>query len=155
MSGKTEIHAEDGRHDLVVTRTFELPVERLFRAYADPELLAQWMGTRVIKLANEAPGAYAFQTVDGAGATVFRAHGTIHTFAPPRQIVRTFEMTSAGFAPQLEFLDFEAVSPTTSRLRMQIVFRSPEDREKQLRLPFAYGLGMAHDRLEQLLNSAS
>jgi uncharacterized protein YndB with AHSA1/START domain len=50
MELKTKINAEDGKQDLTITREFDLPVELLFRAYAEPELIEQWMGTKVLKL---------------------------------------------------------------------------------------------------------
>ena len=50
MERKTKIHAEDGKQELVITREFDLPLELLFKAYAEPELVEQWMGTKVLKL---------------------------------------------------------------------------------------------------------
>ena len=49
MEQKTAIHAKDGKQDLQIIREFNLPVELLFRAYEDPELVAQWMNTKVLK----------------------------------------------------------------------------------------------------------
>ena len=42
MELKTKIAAEDGQHDLLITREFDLPVELLFKAYVDPEIIVQW-----------------------------------------------------------------------------------------------------------------
>lgn len=53
MERKTKINAEDGRQDLVITREFDLPLELLFKAYEEPEIVAQWMGTKVLKLENK------------------------------------------------------------------------------------------------------
>ena len=55
MEQKTKIHAEDGKQDLVITREFDLPVELLFRAYSEAELVEQWMSneystTKMLKL---------------------------------------------------------------------------------------------------------
>jgi hypothetical protein len=44
---KTKINAENGKQELVITREFDLPVELLFKAYEEPEIVEQWMGTRV------------------------------------------------------------------------------------------------------------
>ena len=43
MERKTKINAEDGKQDLVITREFDLPLELLFKAYEDPEIVEQWM----------------------------------------------------------------------------------------------------------------
>ena len=56
MERKTKIDAEDGRQDLTITREFDLPVELLFKAYAEPDLVAQWMGTKVLKLESRQHG---------------------------------------------------------------------------------------------------
>lgn len=152
MERKTKIHAEEGRQDLVITREFDLPLDLLFRAYAEPEIVEQWMGTNVLKLENKQHGGYQFETRDGKGNVVFRANGAIHEFVPEKRITRTFEMENAPFGIQLEFLEFEPLSEETSKLIMQVVYRSAEAREEQLKLPFSYGINMAHDRLEQVLS---
>ena len=41
MERKTKINAEDGTQELVITREFDLPLELLFKAYAEPELVEQ------------------------------------------------------------------------------------------------------------------
>ncbi|MHC0445166.1 SRPBCC domain-containing protein [Flavobacterium sp. 3-218] len=153
MEKKTKIHAEDNRHDLVITREFDLPVELLFKAYVEPEIVAQWMGTKVIKLENKKHGGWEFETSDANGNVVFRANGVIHDFVPNEKIVRTFEMDNINFAPQLEFLEFEKITDDTSKLTMQIIYRSIEHRMTQLKLPFAQGLNMAHNRLEEIVTN--
>lgn len=152
MELKTKIHAEEGRQELLITREFDLPLELLFRAYAEPEIVEQWMGTRVLKLENKKHGGWQFETSDQQGKVVFKANGVIHDFVPNKKIVRTFEMENAAFDVQLEFLDFEKLTDDTSRLNMHIVYRSVELRDKTLQLPFAQGLNMAHNRLQKILS---
>jgi hypothetical protein len=52
---------------------------------------------------------------------------------------------------QLEYLEFEAVTSETSQLTMQVVYRSVEFRDQQLKMPFEYGINMAHNRLEEIV----
>ncbi len=80
MENKTKIHAEDNRQDLVITREFDLPVELLFKAYVEPEIVEQWMGTKVLKLENKKYGGWEFETSDANGNVVFKANGVIHDF---------------------------------------------------------------------------
>lgn len=150
MEKKTKIHAEENRHDLVITREFDLPVALLFKAYVEPEIVEQWMGTKVLKLECKKHGGWEFETSDPNGNVVFKANGVIHDFVPNEKIVRTFEMENIHFAPQLEFLEFEKLSEDTSKLTMQIIYKSIEHRTTQLKLPFAQGLNMAHNRLEEI-----
>jgi uncharacterized protein YndB with AHSA1/START domain len=150
MERKTKINAEDGKQSLTITRDFDLPVELLFEAYANAEIVEQWMGTRVLKLENKKHGSWQFETKDDKGNVVFSANGTIHEFISDTRITRTFEMENAPFDVQLEFLEFERVSEDNSRLNMHVVYRSVELRDQMLKLPFEYGINMAHNKLQEV-----
>ncbi|MEO6335097.1 MAG: SRPBCC domain-containing protein [Pyrinomonadaceae bacterium] len=152
MERKTKIDAEDGRQDLLITREFDLPLELLFKAYVEPQIVEQWMGTKVLKLENKPHGGYQFETSDAEGNVVFQATGVIHEFVPDLKIIRTFEMENTPFPVQLEFLDFEKLTDDTSKLSMQIIYRSVEDRDKMLKMPFAQGINMAHNRLQEIVS---
>ena len=152
MEQKTKINAEDGKQELVITREFDLPLELLFKAYTEPEFVEQWMGTKVIKLENKNHGGYQFETSYN-GNVVFKANGTIHSYLPNQKIVRTFEMENAPIGVQLEFLEFKKLTDNTSKLTIQIIYKSEKHRAEQLKLPFAYGLNMAHDQLQEILSN--
>lgn len=150
MEQKTKVHAEDGRQEIIVTRQFNLPVTLVYRAYTEALLLAQWMGTNVVKLENKNHGSYRFETAGPDGSIAFSAEGVFHEVVENRRIVRTFKMENADFDVQLEFLEFEALTNDTSTLTMQIVYKSVALRDAQLKMPFAFGLNMAHNRLEEV-----
>lgn len=150
MELKTKIAAEEGKQDLLITREFDLPLDLLFKAYEEPELVEQWMGTKVIKLENKKYGGWRFETSDPKGNVVFSANGVIHEFLPGQKITRTFEMENSPFAVQLEFLEFESLTEDTSKLTMQIVYKTVELRDQMLKLPFKQGLNMAHNRLQEI-----
>ncbi|RUT68723.1 ATPase [Flavobacterium cupreum] len=152
MERKTKINAEDNKQELIITREFDLPLELLFKAYTAPEIVAQWMGTKVIKLENKKHGSWQFETSDPKGNVVFKANGVIHEFVPNQKITRTFEMENSPFPVQLEFLEFEECTSETSKLTMHIVYKSVALRDQLLKLPFAQGLNMAHDRLQDIVN---
>lgn len=153
MERKTKVHAEDDKQEIIITREFELPVALLFKAYEDPEIVEQWMNTKVIKLENKKHGSWQFETSDRQGNIVFRSNGTIHEFVPNQKITRTFEMENTPFPVQLEFLEFEALTPDTSKLTMHIVFRSIESRNMLLQMPFAQGINMAHNVLQKVVSA--
>lgn len=152
MEQKTKIAAEPGKQDLIITRAFELPVHLLFLAYVKPEIVEQWMGTKVLKLESRRHGSYQFETTDPMG-NPHRFNGTIHEFEPDRQITRTFEMENTPFPVQLEYLTFEELSDTTSKLTMHVVYKSSTDRDNILKLPFAQGINLAHNRLQEIVNN--
>jgi uncharacterized protein YndB with AHSA1/START domain len=150
MELKTKIDAEDGKQDLVITREFDLPLELLFKACSEPEIVAQWMGTNVLKLESKKHGSYQFETSDAKGNVVFRANGVIHEFVPNQKITRTFEMENTPFGVQLEVVEFESITDDTSKLRMHVIYESGEKRDQVLKLPFARGINMAHNRLQDI-----
>ena len=151
MQQKTHIEATENKQEIVITRQFNLPVELLFKAYFEKDLVAQWMGTNVIKLDSQNHGSYIFETTDPMG-NIHRFNGTIHDIEVNQKITRTLEMENTSFPVQLEFLTFESIGTNTSKLTMKIIYKSVEDRDNMLKLPFAYGINMAHNRLEQLFN---
>jgi uncharacterized protein YndB with AHSA1/START domain len=151
MIRKTKIDAQDGKQELVITREFELPLELLFKAYVEPDIVEQWMGTKVLKLENKEHGSWQFQTTNAQGNVVFGANGVIHEFVPDRKITRTFQMENTPFPVQLEFLEFERLTDDTSKLTMHIVFKSVAYRDQLLQLPFAQGINMAHDQLQKIV----
>jgi uncharacterized protein YndB with AHSA1/START domain len=151
MERKTKVTAEDDKQELLITREFDLPLELVFKAYEEPELVEQWMGTKVLKLENKNQGGYQFETTDPKG-NKHRFSGVIHAFIPNQKITRTFEMENTGFGVQLEFLEFEKLTDDTSKLNMHVVFRSVELRDQLLKLPFAQGINMAHNRIQDILS---
>ena len=152
MKQKTTINAEDGKQELVITREFDLPLELLFKAYVEPEIVAQWMGTKVLKLENRQHGSYRFETTDAQGNVLFQANGVIHEFSPNQKITRTFEMENTPFGVQLEFLEFAKLTDDTSKLNMHIVYRSVAHRDQMLQIGMAQGMNMAHNRLQDIVS---
>jgi uncharacterized protein YndB with AHSA1/START domain len=150
MEQKTKINADAARQEILITREFDLPVELLFKAHVEPEIVEQWMGTKVLKLEGRKHGGYQFETTDPKG-NKHRFNGVIHEFSPNQKITRTFEMENTPFGVQLEFLEFEKLTDDTSRLKMQIVYRSVALRDQLLQLPFAQGINMAHNRLQDVV----
>jgi len=151
MDRKTKVEAAAGRQELTITREFDLPVELLFRAYTEPDLVAQWMGTKVVRLESRKHGSWQFETADAQGNVVFQASGVIHEFVPNQKITRTFEMENTALAAQLEFLEFERLTDATSQLTMHIVYKSVALRDQMIRIGFAPGLNMAHNRLQNIV----
>lgn len=152
MERKTKINAEDGKQELVITREFDLPLELLFKAYIEPGIVAQWMGTKVLKLESKKQGSYQFETTDAQGNVLFRANGVVHEFVPNRKITRTFEMEHTPFGVQLEFYEFEQLTEDTSKLIMHVIYESVAQRDQVLKLPFAQGINMAHNRIQDIVS---
>lgn len=151
MERKTKINAEDGKQELVITREFDLPLELLFKAYVEPEIVEQWMGTKVLKLESKKHGSYQLETTDPKG-NKYGFNGVIHEFIPNRKITRTFEMENTPFGIQLEIYEFEKLTDDTSKLTMHVIYESVAQRDQVLQLPFAQGINMAHNRIQEIVS---
>ncbi len=162
MELKTKMHAEDGKQDLTITREFDLPVELVFKAHTDPEIIVQWKAipnttAKILKFEGKKHGGYQMQSTDSQGKVVSSVHGVIHEFIPPSprgKIIRTFEVENATIGVQLEIYDFEPLTDNTSKLSMHIIYESGAIRDQVLKMPGAsgYTMGMAHDRMQEIMN---
>ena len=157
MEQKTKVNAEDGKQDLMITREFDLPLQLLFKAYQEPELVEQWMSneystTKLLKLESKKHGSWQLETTDPQGKVVFRANGVIHEFMPNQKLTRTFEMENTPFGVQLEVYEFKKLTVDTSRLNMHVIYESVAQRDQVLKLPFAQGINMAHNRLQDIVS---
>lgn len=148
---KTKVIAEEGQQTLQITREFELPVELLFKAYIEPEIVEQWMGTKVLKMESKKHGSYQFETTDPRG-NKYRFSGVIHELVPDEKITRTFEFENMPFGVQLEFMEFKKLTDDTSKLTIHTVYKSVAHRDQNLQLPFAQGINMAHNRLQDIVS---
>lgn len=150
MEQKTKIEALEGKQYVTITRTFDLPVDLVFKAHQEAELIEQWMGTKVVKFNCQNLGNYRFETRYN-GQVVFSANGCFHQIVPNEKIIRTFEMENATIGAQLEILSFEKLTKETSKLTMLIIYQSEQHRAEQLKMPFAQGITMAHNKLQEIL----
>jgi uncharacterized protein YndB with AHSA1/START domain len=148
MERKTQIDAEAGKQELTITREFDLPVELLFRAHVEAEIVEQWMGTKVVKLESKKHGGFEFETADSKG-NKYRFSGVFHEFVPNEKITRTFEFENTPYGVQLEFLEFERLTDDTSKLKVHTVYRSAARRDQMLQCGMSQGMNMAHNRLQE------
>ncbi|MDO6675469.1 SRPBCC domain-containing protein [Tenacibaculum sp. 1_MG-2023] len=151
MEQKTKVVAETGKQEIVITRIFDLPIEHLFMAYVEPEIIEQWMGTKVLKLECKRYGSYEFETTEPKG-NKHLLRGVIHEFIPQKKIIRTFEMNSMPFGVQLEVFTFKKLTDSKSKLIKKVIYQSVKYRDENLKLPFKMGINWAHQRLEEVVS---
>ena len=153
MEQKTKIHAEEGKQDFFITREFDLPLELLFKAHAEPELISQWMSTKVLRFEGRKFGNWQYETTDATGKPVFAASGVFHEFIPNRKIIRTFEMANVPFGVQIDFTEFEELTAATSKVSIHIIYESVAQRDQNLKMGMGQGINWAHNRLEEVLKT--
>jgi uncharacterized protein YndB with AHSA1/START domain len=157
MELKTKINAEDGKQELVITREFDLSVELLFKAHAEPQLIVQWMSNpyakaKVLKFEGKKHGSYQLESTDANGNVVFRSNGVVHEFIANKKIIRTFELENAPYGVQLEVYEFEPLADNTSKLKMHVIYESVAQRDQVLKMGMTQGIDMAHNRLQEAVS---
>jgi len=156
MELKTKVHAEEGKQDLLITREFDLPVELLFKAHVDPEIIVQWKimpntTARIIKFGGKKHGSFEMESTDAQGKVVSRVNGVIHEFIPNKRIIRTFQVENGPMGVMFEIYDFEKLSDNTSKLNMHVIYESGAIRDQVLKMPMDKGMGMAFERMEEIM----
>ena len=69
---KTEYVIEPGKQEITITRVFEAPRELVFKAFTDPNVVAQWFGPReytttIDKMEARPGGLWRFVQRDQSG----------------------------------------------------------------------------------------
>lgn len=154
---KTKLTAEPGKQEIVVVREFDAPRELVFKAFTDPELYVQWLGPRDLTMTLEtfepkSGGSWRYIHRDKEGNT-YAFHGVNHEVTAPERLIGTFEfegLPEAGHVT-LETARFEALPGGRTRLTVQSVFQSVEDRDGMLQSGMEGGMNESYDRLDELL----
>lgn len=85
--------ATKGQHEMVLTRTFAAPRALVFRAWTEPQHLAQWWGprgfTNPVCEFDARPGGQILIDMAGPDGTIFPMTGTVHEVAAPERLVFT------------------------------------------------------------------
>jgi uncharacterized protein YndB with AHSA1/START domain len=151
---QAQIIAEPGTHHIELTREFEAPRELVYRAYTDPELLAQWLGPRRMTIIIERHevrdgGMWRFIHRDAEG-NEYGFHGVFHGTPSPDNMVRTFEYEGYPGHVSLETATFEDLGGRTL-VRVNAVFQSVADRDGTIQSGMESGVREGWERLDQLL----
>ena len=115
-----------------ITREFDAPPAKVFRAHTDPELVAQWLGPRshetiVDQWDCRNGGSYRFLHRSDGNEYAFR--GCFHELRPAELIVQTFTFEGIPDGVALEKLVFEDLGDGRTRLVATSLVDSFEDRD--------------------------
>jgi uncharacterized protein YndB with AHSA1/START domain len=153
MAGKTQVTAQPGHQDVHITRVFNAPREKVWKALTDPELIPQWWGpakykTTVDKLDPRTGGAWRYVQTDGDQPYGF--HGSFHEMTAPSRAVQTFEFEGMPGHVALETMTLEDVDGKT-KMTVVSLFQTLEDRDGMIASGMEGGLSEGHERLDALL----
>lgn len=151
---KTEITAEPGTPQIVITREFAAPRDLVFRAYTDPELLVQWLGPYELTMTVDRfdvrdGGRWRYVHTDPQG-NAYGFHGVFHGTPSPERTVQTFEFEGVPGHVSLETLTLEERDGRTL-VRTVSTFQSVEDRDGMIASGMERGIRDSDERMDKLL----
>jgi uncharacterized protein YndB with AHSA1/START domain len=154
MMSATQIDAPAGVPFIDMTREFDAPRDLVFRAYTDPELLAQWLGPRKYKMVVESwdvrdGGKWRYVHSDEDGNS-FGFHGVFHGDQSPDGMLQTFEFEGWPGHVSLESLVFDEKDGKTV-LRNHSVYQTVEARDAMVESGMESGVNEGYDQLDELL----
>ena len=137
-----------------ITREFDAPPEKVFRAHTDPELISRWLGPRRHEMRVDTwdcrtGGSYRY--VHASNGNEFWFHGSFHEVRPGELIVQTFAFEGTPDAVALERLTFEDLGDGRTRLSGTSLVDSFEDRDAFIASGMEQGLRESYERLDELL----
>jgi uncharacterized protein YndB with AHSA1/START domain len=147
---ETEITSDPKVPLVRITREFDAPPEKVFRAHTDPELLVQWLGPRGVTMTVDhydcrTGGSYRYQH-DGHGF-----FGSFHEVRPAELIVQTFTYEGFPDGVALERLELEDLGDGRTRLVATSLVDSFEGRDAFVASGMEVGVREGYERLDEVL----
>lgn len=144
-----------GTHAITMVRDFDHPVDAVFRAMSQPELMARWMGPRYLTNVEctsdpRHGGTWTLVQRDPDG-NEHRFRGVLHGEQTPELSQRTFEWLGLPGHVSFETLRLEDLGGGRSRAHQVAVFTTAEDRDGMLSSGMEAGVREGFERLDELL----
>ncbi len=151
---QTEIIVPEGLPIIEIKREFDAPVDRLFRAFVDKDLFAQWVGprsidTRVDTWDCSTGGRYRYVSIDDGQEYGF--YGSFHEVRENERIVQTFTFEGWPDGVALEIMTFESLPDGRSRVHSVSVGESVEGRDSMVASGMETGVVEGYEKLDELL----
>ncbi len=152
---ETRIEADPVLPTVRVTRDFDAPPERVFRAWTEPELVAQWLGPRntewrVDTWDARTGGSYRYAALrDGQPIASF--YGSFHELRPAERIVQTFTYEGAPDGVSLDTITFEDLGDGRTRVTSLSVVDTMESRDAMMASGMDVGINEGYEKLDELL----
>lgn len=153
------ITAEPDTQQITITRDLDAPVDLVFRAFTEPDLLAQWMGPdrltcEVTELELRHGGCWAMVHRDTDG-TEFGFRGVFHGEPNPELMMRTFEWLGLPGHVSFETLRLEDLGDGRTRVHSSAVFQTLADRDGMIANGMDVGVNEGYARLDKILAGLS
>ena len=151
---ETQIVADPDVPMVRITREFDAPRDKVFRAHTDPELVVQWQGpngteARIDHYDCRTGGSYRYVHVHEGQEYGF--HGSFHEVRPDELIVQTFTFEGMPDGVALEKLVLEDIGNGRTRLTATSLCDSFADRDGMLSSGMDVGVNEGYEKLDDLL----
>jgi len=137
-----------------ITRDFDAPPEKVFRAHTDPDLVMKWLGPRSLQMRVghfdcRTGGSYRYKHV--RGTEEFGFHGSFHEVRPSELIVQTFTFDGQPDEVALERIVFTDLGDGRTRLTSTSLVDSFAARDAFVASGMEVGIREGYERLDEVL----
>jgi uncharacterized protein YndB with AHSA1/START domain len=139
--------------EIVIERVFDAPRDLVWRAFTDPELVAQWWGRGnklVVERMEVERGGY-WRYVEHSPDGVDGFEGRYREVTPPERIVQTFEWDGMPGYVVVNTATFEDLGDGRTKVVNTSLFHTTEERDGMLSSGMATGLSESYAALDRLL----
>ena len=155
MTNALQLTVPEGLPFIDFSREIDYPVEQVFRAYADPDLLVQWLGPRGMSMSINhydfrTGGTYSYIHT-GPDGVPYVFSGMFHTVRENEFAVQTFEFSGYPDVVSTEFMTLEALPDGRTRVSAHSVYPSMEARDGMAASGMEAGVAEGFDRMDELL----
>lgn len=149
------IEADPDLPTVRITRSFDAPLERVWRAWTDPELVKQWMGPRSVTMEIDTwdmrtGGSYRY-TAHRDGEEIAHFYGSIHRVQEHDYITQTFGFEEMPEAVDLETATFRDLGDGRTEVDILAVVFSMEARAGMLASGMEVGVNEGYAKLDEML----
>jgi uncharacterized protein YndB with AHSA1/START domain len=139
--------------EIHIERVFDAPIERVWQAFTDPELITQWWGgggtTVVERMEVERGGHWRFVTHGPEGTDGFE--GRYREVTPMERVVQTFEWDGMPGHVAVETAEFTDLGDGRTKITTTSMFHTTEERDGMLNSGMEHGLNASYAALDALL----
>lgn len=152
---EAEIVADPQIPTITITREFDAPPERVYRAWAEPDLVRQWMGPRSGTLDIETwdcrtGGSFRYSgQYDGGALQSF--YGSFHEARPGQRLVQTWTWEGMPDSVSLETMTFEPLEGGRCRIVAVSVLDSMQAQASMMASGMEVGINEGYEKLDDLL----
>lgn len=142
-----------GERDIHVERIFDAPLERVWRAYSTPELVARWWGRGnpldIERFDFEVGGHWRF--VEHSDGESHGFEGRFAEIVPMQRIVQTFEWDGMPGHVSFDTVEFEDLGDGRTKLVASSLFLTAEDRDGMVASGMESGMQESYAALDRVL----